>query len=225
MKPSKSDLLRKDIFRGLDESYDFSNKYSRKQFWHDFCESNSDVFDKDKDRTLFVKILQDCIKKRGIDPASFGLKRRNYRFDIGYSSSLAPNLVESMALPLENTESSSQQVLLQKPHEDGFKSVEEELFDKEAVGSFFQSLFMSFTAINPYLELLSVQEKNALADMWHAAFQRLGKTEKEFLMPAIGTLGIFSSKVIKARKQRKAQEKETTDKESNDKNISTNVSP
>ncbi|MGI0096884.1 MAG: hypothetical protein ACREAJ_00705 [Nitrosopumilaceae archaeon] len=225
MKPSKSDLLRKDIYRGLDESYDFSNRYSRKQFWFDFCESNSDVFDKDKDRTLFVKILQDCLKKRRIDPASLGLKRRNYRFDIEYSSSLAPKLVKSLALPREPTKSSAQQIVLQKPIEDGFKQVEQDLFDKEAVGSFFQSLFLSFSAINPYFELLSVQEKNALADMWYAAFQRLGKTERELLIPAIGTLGIFSSKVIKARKERKAQEKETADKENNDKKDTADTSP
>ena len=217
MKPSKSDLLRKAIFRGLDENYDFSNRSSRKQFWFDFCESNSDVFDKDKDRTLFVKIIQDCLKKRGLDPASFGLKRRNYRFDIGYSASLAPNLVESVALPIE-TKSSSQQILLQKPKEEGCKPEDLVQFDKEAVGSFFQSLFLSFSAINPHMELLTVQEKNALSDMWNAAFQRLGKTEREVLLPLIGTLGIFSSKVIKARKQRKTKEKEQTDKENNDKN-------
>jgi len=211
---SQSDILRKEIYQGIDEGRDLSTSDSRNEFFEDICQSYPDIFDKRRSRTLFVKIIQGCLEKRGKNLHQYHLKRKTeFRFNPKLNATIASKSVEPISQPeakhvpepqLKDVPTEQQQIQPQIQNH----------LSKKAISSLFQSVFMPLKAINPDMELLTEEEGNHLADMWYNTLSKIEDEKiRDIVLPAIGTAGIVSSKIIKARKLRKEREKEQVETE------------
>lgn len=211
---SQSDILRKEIYRAIDEGRDLSTSDSRNEFFEEVCKSYPDIFDKRRSRTLFVKIIQGCLEKRGKNLHQYHLKRKTeFRFNPKLNATLASKSVEPISKP-EAKHVSEPQLKDAPTEQQQIQPPIQNHWSKKAISSLFQSVFMPLKAMNPDMELLTEEEGNHLADMWYNTFSKIEDEKiRDIVFPAIGTLGIVSSKIIKARKLRKVREKEQAETE------------
>ena len=204
-KKSLADLLRNHIREQLNQNYDYSLKSNRKKDIEIFIERNQ----KDLNKTQTEKtvrpshgtILDECLKNKGIDPASLGRVAKKPRFN----SDLKPNITPE---PQAGVVDTSPKTKGSTPvPQAGVVPVVPETFDVKAVSASINSLYLMLRTVYPDLELLTDEEKESLGSLWKTAFNKyLTDNFAEIIIPLMATFGIMAPKILEARKKKKTRE-------------------
>jgi len=202
-KSSLADLLRNHVNDQLGKNYDYSLASNRKQDILNFIESNKAVLDKEQlniktIRPSHNKVLDDCLKNKGIDPQTLGRKSKKPKFMGDLKSTITPEpqagTVDQTPKPIPPT---------------GTPEVQAQpiIFDEKAVSATLNAFFLMFRLGYPDLELLSNEEKESLGKVWLPAFNKY-MTENWAIIgiPLLATFGIFIPKIVEARKKKKIRE-------------------
>jgi len=201
-KKSLADLLRNHIREQLNQNYDYSLKSNRKADIEIFIERNQ----KDLNKTQTSKtirpshgtMLDECLKNKGIDPASLGRVAKKPRFN----SDLKPNITPEPQAGVVDT--SPKKKGMAPVDQTGVVQVIPETFDVKAVSASINSLYLMLRTVYPDLELLSDEEKDSLGALWKTAFNKyLTDNFAEIIIPLMATFGIMAPKILEARKKKK----------------------
>ena len=201
-KKSLADLLRNHIREQLNQNYDYSLKSNRKKDIEIFIERNQ----KDLNKTQTEKtvrpshgtILDECLKNKGIDPASLGRVAKKPRFN----SDLKPNITPEPQAGVVDT--SSKTKVTPPVGQAGVVQPIPETFDVKAVSASINSLYLMLRTVYPDLELLTDEEKESLGSLWKTAFNKyLTDNFAEIIIPLMATFGIMAPKILEARKKKK----------------------
>ena len=201
VKSSLADLLRNHINQQLENNFDYSLSSNRKQDIQNFISSHQTDLSKDQSNIKTIrpshnKILDDCMKNKGIDPASLGRKSKKPKFN----SDLKPNITPE---PQAGVPDSSPAPKVDSKGLPIPVAVIPETFDVKAVSASINSLYLMLRTIYPDLELLSEEEKDSLGTLWKSAFNKyLTDSFAEILIPIMATFGIFAPKILQARKKK-----------------------
>jgi len=208
-KSSLADLLRNHINSQLLKKYDYSLASSRKQDILNFIESNKGTLTKEQlniktIRPSHNKVLDDCLKNKGIDPQTLGRKSKKPKFMGDLNAQITP---DPQAGSVDQT---PKQTPTGAPVQAGVQQVQPAqpiIFDEKAVSATLNAFFLMFRLGYPDLELLSTDEKESLGKVWLPAFNKY-MTENWAIIgiPFLATLGIFIPKIVEARKKKKIRE-------------------
>lgn len=212
---SQADNLRNHINAKLDAKFDFSLSSNRTKSMQEFLdEINKGKQEKDqiKIKTIrpsYNKLLQECLKNRGIEANSIGLKTKAPKFNIDLNAEIHP---DPQSGKLDTDQSSVAGIATSKdgkPITKVDQPIQYNNFDAEGVGATFQALAATLKTAYPDLELLTEREKDSLGKMWLPVFN-LYLTDRWAIIgvPTLATIGIFLPKVLKARKTKIAKQKE-----------------
>jgi len=221
-KKSLADLLRNHINGKLESKFDYSNASNRKADIQNFIESNKAVLDKNQIKVTAIRpshtrILDECLKNKGIDPSSLGRITKKPKFTGDLNAVITP---EPQAGVADSTK--DQKPKDGKQIQEGGTQVQvgqdgqiiQPIFTKESVSATFAGLFLMLRLNYPDLELLTDAEKNSLGELWLNFFNKyLDSKYAEVMIPLFATAGIFIPKINKARKIKKEKEG-TKDKDS-----------
>ena len=215
VKSSLADLLRNHINSKLSESFDYSLAHNRKQDIQNFIDSHQNDLSKEQSNIKTIrpshnKILDDCLKNKGIDPQALGRKSKKPKF----SGDLNPKITPEPQAGKSDTTPSKTPVPQQ-----GGQAVTPQVgdtnapvnFDEESVGATWQSLVLMFRIAYPDIELLSDQEKTSLGKIWLPLFNKyLTGKYIEIVVPIFATAGILFPKITNARKKKKLRKETET---------------
>jgi len=158
----------------------------------------------EKSRTTIQKALKIVVKERKLNPQDYGIGKKILRFNTDLHAQITPEPQPGAAdsTPKAQTTTVTTEVPVTAP-------LPIQNFDEKGVAASFNAIFLMFRLAYPDLELLSEEEKDSLGKMWLPAFNRY-LTEKWAIIgvPFVATVGIFLPKIIKARRLKKAEEKE-----------------
>jgi len=213
-KRSLADLLRNHINEQLKQSFDYSTAFNRKADIEKFIEQNKNQLDKKTSNAKSIRpshsrALDECLKNKGIDPASLGRKSHKPKFNSDLNPIISP---EPQSGKLDSTPPKLQDG---KPIPAGGVGVVPvvETFDQKAVSASINSFYLMLRAVYPDLELLTEEEKESLGNLWHTAFNKYFTDRyAEILIPFVATFGMLAPKIIEARKKKKLKKGETIEK-------------
>lgn len=217
VETTKSDFLREWINKALDEKYDFSTISNRRKNLDSFVETYKSKFkdlDRAKVKSLYNKLLKECLKKKGVDPRAYGLEKKIPKFHQP-SSTMDANITPK-----------PQDVAQKKPDEtaqapnmkgavtaDGKPTITSQIitqaeaptvFEPKDVSACFAGVWMGIKHLVPELEDLTDKEKETLGNLWVRAFNKyLSDKWLIIVIPCITTLGLLAPKISKARKLKK----------------------
>ena len=223
---SLSDLLRDHINEKLEQKFDYSQRSTITADIKSFCEKHSTrKFDEKKVRYSHYKILNQCMKNKGIDPKSLGRQKRTVKFNKGLASKITPKPVEGS---VETTTDKKGEQQLQKRKikrivydKDGKPIGEAEVesfvstdgqrvyhdwehFDEDGVSASISAFYIMIRVAYPELEALTPEEKHSLGKMWLPAFKRYLSENWAYIgIPFLATMGMFLPKIAAARREHK----------------------
>jgi len=222
-KQSLADLLRNHINQKLGENFDYSLAINRKQDIQLFYDSNKTNLEKKQNivsiRPSHVKILEECMKHKGIDIAVLGKKTHAPKFSGDLNPTITPMPQAGQVDTAPKTKTPVGQMVATPQAGAGVITPQgvivqqaPPIFDNESVSATLNAVFLMFRFSYPDLELLTKEEKDSLGKVWLPAFNKY-LTENWALIgvPIFATAGIFLPKLIEARKKKKLrQSKEET---------------
>jgi hypothetical protein len=218
-----SDTLRNHINSKVDEGFDFSLQSSRKTDLDNFILNNKSTHPEWKAKSIrpsYARILDECLKNKGIDPKSLGRQVKKPKFAGGMDSTITPKPVAGQVETPDNAPKIEGQQ--QAPIVAGAPQVQTQLpnpyaesFDEDGVGATFSAITMMFRLALPEFETLSEHEIKSLGKMWLPFFRKY-MTENMAVVgiPLLATIGMLLPKIIKAKKANKINaEKKDAEKE------------
>ena len=211
-KKSLADLLRNHINAQLESKYDYSNNQNRKADIQNFIEKNKPQLDKNQIKVVAVRpshtrILDECLKNKGIDPSSLGRTTKKPKFIGDLNAKITP---EPQAGVTDTTKDEKPKQIQQggtqvQVGQDG--QIIQPIFTKDSVSATFAGLFLMLRLNYPDLELLTDAEKSSLGELWLNFFNKyLDSKYAEVMIPLFATAGIFIPKINRARKIKKEKE-------------------
>lgn len=243
---SLSDLLRDHINEKIDAKYDYKQRSSITADIKSFCEKNpTRKFDENKIRASHYKILNQCLKNKGIDPKTLGRGMKRPKFNKGLASKISAKPVDTSA-PMKGKGEKGEAALVKKKikrivyDKDGKAIGEAEVesfvtaegtriyhdwehFDEAGVSASINAFYVMIRVTYPELEALTEEEKKSLGKMWLPAFKRYLSENWAYIgIPFLATMGMVLPKVAAARRKKKESTPETkkkkddTDKASKD---------
>ena len=198
---SKADLMKKELHGMFDQDAPLKLSSDRTNKFKEIC--NKFRWDYEKTRTTIQKAFKQVVKERKLNPSDYGIGNKIPRYVTDMDAQITPELQPGAVEPkVEQTQTTTTVAPVTTPRQI-------QNFDEKGVAASFNAIFLMFRLAYPDLELLTEDEKDALGRMWLPAFTKY-LTEKWAIIgvPTIATLGIFLSKIIKARKIKKEKEKE-----------------
>jgi len=214
-KPSLADLLRNHVNTQLAKNYDYSLAINRKQDILNFIQQNKSNLTKDQNKVVTVRpshnmILDQCLKNKGIDPASIGRSKRTPKFTGDLRATITP---EPQAGAVDTTKKPP---VVVTPEGGVIVQTQPPIFDEKSVSATLNAIFLMFRFSYPDLDLLTNEEKDSLGKVWLPAFNKYLTDNWALIgVPMFATAGIFLPKLIEARKKKKLREstKETMTKQ------------
>jgi len=216
-KPSLADLLRNHINQKLSENFDYSLAINRKQDIQFFINANKSNIDKKSTaitiRPSHTRLLEECMKNKGIDIAVLGKKTHAPKFSGDLNAVITPmpqagkvDLAPKSKAPVTTTVSPTGGIGIVTP-QGVIVQQAPQIFDEKSVSATLNAIFLMFRFSYPDLELLTNEEKDSLGKVWLPAFNKY-LTENWALIgvPLFATTGIFLPKLIEARKKKKLRE-------------------
>lgn len=200
MSQSKSDILRRAIYKAIDGEVDLSGPSQRHEFEQNFRKSHPDF---DCDRTLFVKIYKECFKNRNLDLEKAGLTRKKTP---QYDTELAAKLHEQ-AKESKTEQTAPEQPPMETPkiQENVAHAIKYNHWTVSSVGALFRGFLAPLQEIWPEMEL-SKDTIDPIAEMWIPTLQRFGSEKVQYLvLPAIAATEILASHIHKAHRLHKEQ--------------------
>lgn len=200
MSISKSDILKKAIYKALDEGVDLSTNENRKKFWQDFCNTHSN-FDVDTGRPLFVKVCKKCYENLGVDQSKVGLSRKKTYM---YNRELAEKMMQEHQEPRKETvQEPPQDKMLHIQDESIVNSIKYDHWTLQSASALIRCMLAPLYLKYPHLQL-SDDEIEALARMWLPTLQRYGSELVQYvILPLLGFLGIIGTHIYKGYKLHK----------------------
>jgi len=232
-----SDLLRDHINEKIDGKYDYKQKSSITADIKSFCEKHPvRKFEESKVRPSHYKILNECLKNKGIDPKSLGRLKQRPKFNKGLASKISAKPTETSA-PMQGKGEKGQATLVKKKikrivydkdgkpigeaevesfvSQDGTRVFHDwEHFDEAGVSATLNAFYVMIRITYPELESLSDEEKKSLGKMWLPAFKRYLSENWAYIgVPFLATMGMMLPKVAAARRLKKGESPEKKDTE------------
>ncbi len=209
-KPSKAEQLREWISKKLDVKADLASLDGRKKDFEEFEKLHpNEKFAKEQ----YLNILKTELKKKRIDPRSYGLSKTIPSFKKQGSDMKVTN--EPSPQPQPASPPSQQK---QAPQGEQKPATQEELkeqipkdfamhYTEENVGVTIKALYMSLRAKWKYLEDLNDEEKKTLGELWLPFFEYYLKTKWAIVViPLLATIGMITPKIQRAQKIQKEKE-------------------
>jgi len=228
-KKSLADMLRNHINEKLEAKFDYSLASNRRSDIENFIEQNKSALDKNQVKVTAIRpshtrLLDECLKNKGIDPTSLGRNTKKPKFN----SDLNPVITPEPQAGLNDTTKNPKEIPNQKiglngqpvnVNPDG--SVIVPAFDEKAVSATFSAFVLMLKLNCPDLELLSDEEKDSLGKIWLPFFNKyLSDKYAEIVIPVFATAGILLPKIAKARRIKKEKEGQEEKQETKpDKNL------
>lgn len=188
MTLSKSDILRKIIYKALDDEIDLSTTAQRNEFLQNYLESNPDFT---CHRTLFVKICKQCHKDRNIDLHTVSLSRKKK-----YNVNLAKKLKQEH---IERTEPTLHEQIFDESIQLQTNDMIHELDNDHLSVKFTESLFRGFLAPleAKYPEIkLSDDTYEQLGKMWYPSIEKCDHGMlKYIILPALSAVTMLGTKI------------------------------
>lgn len=234
---SLSDLLRDHINVKIDEKYDYKQRSSITADIKSFCQKHSTrKFDEEKIRSSHYKILNQCLKNKGIDPKSMGRLKQRPKFNKGLASKISAKPTDTSA-PMQGKGEKGQAALVKKKikrivydkdgkpigeaevesfvSQDGTRVYHDwEHFDEAGVSATLNAFYVMIRITYPELEALSDEEKKSLGKMWLPAFKRYLSENWAYIgIPFLATMGMMLPKVAAARRLKKGETSKSKDTE------------
>jgi len=214
-KPSLADLLRNHVNAQLAKNYDYSLAINRKQDIVNFIEQNKASLRKDQYKVNTIRpshnlVLDQCLKNKGIDPASIGRTKRTPKFTGDLKATITP---EPQAGAVDTAKKPP---VVVTPEGGIIVQPQPPIFDNESVSATLNAIFLMFRFSYPDLELLTNEEKQSLGKVWLPAFNKYLTDNWAIIgVPLFATAGIFLPKLIQARKKKHLRQstKETMTKQ------------
>jgi len=239
---SLSDLLRDHINEKIDEKYDYKQRSSITADIKSFCSKHpTRKFDESKIRPSHYKILNQCLKNKGIDPQSIGRGKPRPKFNKGLASKITAKPTDTSAA-MQEKGTTGEAALVKKKikrivyDKDGKPIGEAEVesfvskdgtriyhdwehFDEAGVSASINAFYVMIRVTYPELEALTDEEKKSLGKMWLPAFKRYLSENWAYIgIPFLATMGMVLPKVAAARRKKK----EGTDDKGKDTKKATN---
>ena len=165
-------------------------------------------------------MLQDCLKKSGIDPRSYGLKRNQFpTFHSNIQADITPKPQQVTTTQLTSTEAPFQQTSPTPTPQGTIPQVAPTIepkfivFSEKGTAGTLNGLYLGLKAFFPYAKDLSEEEQRALGEMWTPIFNKYLSEKMEIVLAIIATVGIFGSKITIAHKLKKEKQQEQNKKE------------
>lgn len=193
---SKSDILRKIIFKAIDDGVDLSTTAQRNEFLQEYLESHPYFL---CHRTLFVKICKQCHKDRNIDLHTVRLSRKKK-----YNVKLAEKLKQEHK---ERTESVISEQIPAVPQQLQPEELVQEINNGNLSVKFTESLFRGYLApleaIYPEIQL-SDETYEQLGKMWHASIEKCDSDLLKFIiLPTLSAMTLLGTKISTGRSIKK----------------------
>ncbi len=216
---TQAQKLRDFIKPLVDSGSDIGNPKVRTEQLKIFCEQNKLKFDPKalkKIRGQFNRELEKVLKDKGIPAQTLGLKKTKLAHvnrDMVINVRPEPVPVSGKA-PIGAPPPTTPPAATPPPQVDERGNViSYYTLTVKHVSAFFAALYLVIKVKWEFLEDLTPEEKETLAEMWLPAFQKyLGENWKLIILPFVGTIGLLSPKIAKARKLQKTKG-ETKEKE------------
>jgi len=234
---SLSDLLRDHINEKIDGKYDYKQKSSITADIKSFCEKHpTRKFDSSKVRPSHYKILNECLKNKGIDPKSLGRLKQRPKFNKGLASKISAKPTDTSA-QMQGKGGTGEAALVKKKikrivyDKDGKPIGEAEVesfvskdgtrvyhdwehFDEAGVSATLNAFYVMIRISYPELESLTDEEKKSLGKMWLPAFKRYLSENWAYIgVPFLATMGMMLPKIAAARRAHKGESKSEKDSE------------
>lgn len=205
-KLDKSEKLRIWINKKIDESYDYSQESNRVADFKAFLAENSD-FTYESHKSLYYSIMRHCFSNRGLDAATYGLKRIKIK-NKDMDTTIKPKL---KATGYKEQESKTSEEQKKGTESQEYQEAIEFTIDmsKEVCNFAYSILRMKYNNWEPLTE----DEKNSLGTAWHNKLRQfLGVKYMDWLVPLVITAGILVKKSKEAppappKKEKTVEEK------------------
>lgn len=226
---SLSDLLRDHINEKIDGKYDYKQRSSITADIKSFCEKHpTRKFDESKIRASHYKILNQCLKNKGIDPKQMGRLKQRPKFNKGLASKISAKPADTSAAMQGKGEKGEAALVKKKVKrivydKDGKAIGEAEVesfvtkdgtriyhdwehFDEAGVSATLNAFYVMIRVTYPELESLTDEEKKSLGKMWLPAFKRYLSENWAYIgVPFLATMGMMLPKVAAARRLKKGE--------------------
>jgi len=234
---SLSDLLRDHINEKIDGGIDYKQKSTITADIKSFCQKHpTRKFEESKVRPSHYKILNECLKNKGIDPKSLGRLKQRPKFNKGLASKISAKPTDTSAA-MQQKGGAGQAALVKKKikrivydkdgkpigeaevesfvSQDGTRIYHDwEHFDEAGVSATLNAFYVMIRVTYPELESLSDEEKKSLGKMWLPAFKRYLSENWAYIgIPFIATIGMMLPKVAAARRLKKGEKPAEKDSE------------
>lgn len=199
---SKSDILRKIIFKAIDDGVDLSTTAQRNEFLQEYLESHPDF---SCHRTLFVKICKQCHKDRNIDLHTVRLSRKKK-----YNVKLAEKLKQEHK---ERTESAISEQIPDVPQilspEDLIHELNNNNLNVKFTESLFRGILAPLEAKYPEIKL-SDDTYEQLGKMWHPSIEKCdSELLKYVILPTLSAIALLGTKVHTGYRIKKEKDSQT----------------
>lgn len=223
---SLSDLLRDHINAKLGENFDYKQRSSITADIKSFCEKYPKRdFTESKVRPSHYKILNECLKNKGIDPKSLGRLKQRPKFNKGLASKITAKPVDT-STEMKGGKTGEAALIKKKikrivydkdgkaigeaevesfVSKDGTRVYHDwEHFDEAGVSASINAFYVMIRISYPELEALTDEEKKSLGKMWLPAFKRYLSENWAYIgIPFLATMGMVLPKVAAARREHK----------------------
>jgi hypothetical protein len=210
---TKAEIISAWLSEALDKKRDLTSETERKIDFKNLCDANEGT---NFLKSHYIHIFQRILRERNIDPRAYGLTRQVPSF-----TKISSDDMEGATKPSPASQPKVKKIIQQTPEKklSDEEIVQEEIsdielkFNRANVGATLKGFYMLIQWKYPYLDPLTTEEKNDLADLWLPAFEKYVKGKYTLIaIPALATFAILKGKVNKDKKDKHDREK-LSDKE------------
>ena len=205
---SKSDVLREWIDKKLDDKYNYMLDSKVKQDFEDFCKTHPQSI---CSYQLHGKIIDERLVARGLDPRTYGRKKRKKRLpsaNTDLSSDITPEPV-----PETSTDPNKPNQPKIKSSTTGDSTIPEitqdefnEVFTDESTGEFFGGFWLMSRAFAPKMPTLDEARKQSIGKMARPIFNKYFRGNSAVLIIAATILTMYLGDIAKARNAQKKED-------------------
>jgi len=216
-KKSQSEIIRDHINAQFEAKYDYSTKYNRSNDVKIIMKKHGKAINVsyDKMKSHHAKLLKEIMKKRKLDPRTFGLSKTIPKFNVTSTlqSQITPKpQAATQTIPQTPTQT-GQQPTQQQGTTQQIPIPEPQFikFDVAGVSATWNALYLGSKSIfAPLATDLSESEKRSLGEMWQPIFNKYLNEKMEIVVTLVATMGVFAPHIVQGRrlaKKEKVKEK------------------
>ena len=152
-KKSLADLLRNHVNQKLSDKFDYSVSANRKADIESFIEQNKSQLDKNQIKVVAIRpshtrILDECLKNKGIDPSSLGRVSKKPKFNSDLNPVITPEPQAGITDTTKAPQTKGAPIQTATGTQAGVSPTGEIIvpaFDEKAVSATFQSFLLMLT--------------------------------------------------------------------------------